>query len=168
MADSPADRTTPAEVAAAILMKPPPGCTRMKTKLGIMPTTRTTLFADEKKPYEKPALRVITAVFLALSAKELSDSAMVQKVNVSVSVGSMVPALGSDEMRVYDVATDLGAKNVIKLISPAFVSPSGIELDLDVYVNNPASCQPTKKALCGDQMSLVTAAWSTPTSISPA
>ncbi len=93
---------------------------------------------------------------------------MVQKVNVSVSVESTVPALGSDGMRVYDVATDLGAKNVIKLISLAFVSPLGIELDLDVYVNNPASCQLTKKALCGDQMSLVTAAWSTPTSTSPA
>ncbi len=38
---------------------------------------------------------------------------MVQKANVGVSVGSMVPALGSDGMRVYDVVTDLGAKNVI-------------------------------------------------------
>ncbi len=38
-----------------------------------------------------------------------------------------------------DVAMDLGAKNVLnKSISPSFVSPYGIELDLDAYVNNPA------------------------------
>ncbi len=65
-------------------------------------------------------------------------------------------------MRVYDVATDLGAMNVInEYLSPSFVSLFGIELDLDVYVNDPDSCQPTKKALCGDQMLLITAAWST-------
>jgi hypothetical protein len=106
---------------------------------------------------------------LTLSAKELSDFAMVQKANVGGSVGSTVSALGSDGMRVYDVGMDLGAKNVInKSLSPSFVSPFEIELDLDVYVNNPASCQPTKKALCGDQMLLVTAARSTSTSASPA
>jgi hypothetical protein len=94
---------------------------------------------------------------------------MVQKENVGVSVGSMVPALGSDGMRVYDKAMDLGAKNVInKSLSPSFVSPFGIELDLDVYVNDPASRQPTKRALCGDQRLLVTAAQSTSTSASPA
>jgi hypothetical protein len=93
---------------------------------------------------------------------------MVQKANVGVSVGSTVPALAADGMRVYDVVMDLGAKNVInKSLSPSFVSPFGIELDLDVYVNNPASCQPTKKALCGDQMLLITATWSTSTSTSP-
>ncbi len=35
---------------------------------------------------------------------------------------------------------------------------AGIELDLDAYVNGPASCQPSKKALCADEMLLVTAA----------
>jgi hypothetical protein len=71
---------------------------------------------------------------------------MVQEANVGVSVGLMVPALRSDGMRVYDVVTDLGAKNKInKSLSPAFVSPLGIELDLDMYVNDPASRQPTKK-----------------------
>jgi hypothetical protein len=35
---------------------------------------------------------------------------------------------------------------------------AGIELDLDAYMNDPASCQLSKKALCADQMSLVTAA----------
>ncbi len=65
---------------------------------------------------------------------------MVQKTNLGVSVELTVLALGSDGMRVYDVATDLGAKNVInKSLSPSFVSPFGIELDLDVYMNNPAS-----------------------------
>ncbi len=123
-----------------------------------------------KKTYEEPALRLSSAIcFPALSAKQLSDSATVQEANVGVSVGSKVPVLGSVGMRVYDVVTDLGAKNVItKSLSPAFVSPLGIELDVDVYVNNPASCHPTKKALCGDQMLLVTAAWSTFTSASPA
>ncbi len=78
-----------------------------------------------------------------------------------------MPALGADGMRFYDVATDFGAKNVInKSLSPSFVSPFGIELDLDMYVNNPASRQPTKKALCGDLMLLVTATWSTSTSAS--
>jgi hypothetical protein len=94
---------------------------------------------------------------------------MVQKANVGVSVGSTVLALGADGIKVYDVVTDLGAKNEInKSLSPSFVSPFGLELDLDTYLNNPASGQPTKKALCGDQMSLVTAAWSTSTSASPA
>jgi hypothetical protein len=47
---------------------------------------------------------------------------MVQKANVGDNVGSTVPALGSDEMSVYDVAMDLGAKNVIsKSLSPSFV-----------------------------------------------
>jgi hypothetical protein len=47
---------------------------------------------------------------------------MVQKANVGVSVGSMVPALGSDGKRVYDVVTHLGAKNVInKSLSPLFL-----------------------------------------------
>jgi hypothetical protein len=148
VADGPADRTTSAEVAAAILTKHTSGCTRMKTKLGVVPTAGTTLFADGKKTYGEPASCVSAAVFFpALSAKELSDSAMVQEANVGVSVGLTVPALGFDGMRVYDVVMDLGSKNVInKSLSPAFVSPLGIELDLDVYVNNPASRQPTKKA----------------------
>jgi hypothetical protein len=51
--------------------------------------------------------------------------------------------------------------------SLSFVPPSGIELDLDAYMNDPASCQPTKKALCGDQMPLITAAQATSTSRSP-
>ncbi len=55
----------------------------------------------------------------------------------------------------------------IKSLSPSFVSPYGIESNLDAYVNNPASCQPTKKALCEDQMSLVTAARPTSTFASP-
>ncbi len=94
---------------------------------------------------------------------------MVQNANVDVSVGLTVPALDFDVMRVYDVAIDLGAKNVInKSLSPSFVSPFVIELDLDIYVNNPASRQPTKKALCGDQLSLVTATRSTSTFASPA
>ncbi len=49
----------------------------------------------------------------------------------------------------------------------SFVPPSGIELDLDAYVNDPSSCQPTKKALCGVQILLVTAARSTSTIASP-
>jgi hypothetical protein len=49
VADGPADRTTPAEVALAILMKPTPRFTRMKTKLGIVPIAGTMLFADGKK-----------------------------------------------------------------------------------------------------------------------
>jgi hypothetical protein len=46
VADGPADRITPAEVAAAILTKPTPGLTRMKIKLGVVSTAGTTLFAD--------------------------------------------------------------------------------------------------------------------------
>jgi hypothetical protein len=49
VADSPADRTTPAEVATAILTKPTPGFARMKTKLCVVQTAGTTLFADGKK-----------------------------------------------------------------------------------------------------------------------
>ncbi len=63
VADSPADRTTPTEVDAAILTKPTPRLTRMKTKLGVVPTAGTTLFADGKKTYGEPASRVSTAVF---------------------------------------------------------------------------------------------------------
>jgi hypothetical protein len=44
---------------------------------------------------------------------------------------------------------------------------AGIECDLDKYVNNPASCQPSKNALCADQTLLVTAAQSSSSSISP-
>ncbi len=67
------------------------------------------------------------------------------------------------------MAMELGAKNVFnKSLSPSFVSPYGIELDLDAYVNDPASRQPTKKALSEDQTLLVTAARSTSTSASPA
>ncbi len=49
----------------------------------------------------------------------------------------------------------------------SFVPPSGIESDLDAYVNDPASHQPMKKALCRDRMSLITATRSTSTSTSP-
>ncbi len=42
-----------------------------------------------------------------------------------------------------------------------------IEFDLDEYANDPASHQPSKKALCADQTSLVTAAQSSSSSISP-
>ncbi len=48
MADGPADRTTPAEVATAILAKPTPRFVRMKTKLGVV-LTGMSLFADGKK-----------------------------------------------------------------------------------------------------------------------
>ncbi len=44
---------------------------------------------------------------------------------------------------------------------------AGIELDLDVYVNDPASRQPSKIALCADQMLLVTAAQLSSSSASP-
>jgi hypothetical protein len=91
-----------------------------------------------------------------------------QTANFGVSIGS-VPPLGADGTGVDDVVMDLGAKNVLnKSLSPSFVSPYGIELDLDAYVNDPASRQPTKKALCEDQMLLVTAAQSASTSASPA
>ncbi len=50
---------------------------------------------------------------------------------------------------------------------PFFVPPSGIELDLDAYVNYPSSHQQRNKALCGDQILLVTASRSTSTSASP-
>jgi hypothetical protein len=167
VADGPANRTTPTKVAVAILTKPTPRFARMKAKLGVVLTAGMLSFADGKKLMRNQS-RKRCRFFLALSAKELSHSAMVQKVNVGVSIGLTVPALGSDGMRVYDVATDLGAKNAInKSLSPSFVSPSEIELDLDVYVNDPASCQLTKKALCGDQMLLVSATWSTSTSASP-
>jgi hypothetical protein len=59
--------------------------------------------------------------------------------------------------------------NIDQYLPPllSFVPPSEIELDLDEYVNDPASCQSTKKALCGDQVLLVTVARSTSTSASP-
>jgi hypothetical protein len=44
---------------------------------------------------------------------------------------------------------------------------AGIECDLDKYMNDPASRQPTKKSLCADQTPLVTAAQSSFSSISP-
>jgi hypothetical protein len=44
---------------------------------------------------------------------------------------------------------------------------AGIKLDLDAYVNDPASRQLSKKALCADQMSLVTAAQLSSSSTSP-
>ncbi len=43
-------------------------------------------------------------------------------------------------------------------------TPTGIESDLKAYVNDPDSCQPTKKALCKDQSLLVTAAQSSSSS----
>jgi hypothetical protein len=169
MADGPANKTAPAEVVAAALNKPTPGLALMKMKLGSVPTS-TALFADGEKNHEDPALHISAAIlFSALSAKDLGDSAAVQTANFGVGIG-LVPPLGADGTGVDDVAMDLGAKNVLnKSLSPSFVSPYGIELDLDAYVNGPASCQPTKKkALCEDQMLLVTAAQSTSTSTSPA
>ncbi len=103
----------------------------------------------------------------ACTARELGDPAVVQTTNFGISLGS-VPPLGANEMGADDVAMELGAKNVFnKSLLPSFVSPYGIELDLDAYVNDPASRQPTKKALSEDQTSLVTAARSTSTSASP-
>jgi hypothetical protein len=77
--------------------------------------------------------------------------------------------LGANGMRADDMAMQLCAKNVFnKSLSPSFVSPYEIELDLDAYVNDPASRQPTKKALSEDQTLLITAAGSTSISASPA
>jgi hypothetical protein len=45
---------------------------------------------------------------------------------------------------------------------------TGEEEDLKDYSLNPTTCQPTKKAFCGKKTSLVTAALSTTTAISPA
>ncbi len=47
---------------------------------------------------------------------------------------------------------------------PPFIGNQG---DLDAYISNPALRQPTKKAFCEGQISLVTAALSTSTSASP-
>ncbi len=62
------------------------------------------------------------------------------------------------------------SSNLYQFLSPllSFIPPPGIELGLNAYMNDPALCQPTKKALSGDQMSLVTAARMTSTSASPA
>jgi hypothetical protein len=139
----------------------------MKTKLGGV-LTSPALFDDGKKNHEEPALRVSAAVFFpARTARELGDPAAVQTTNLGISLGS-VPSLGANGTGADDVAMELGAKNVFNTsLSPFFVSPYGIELDLDAYVNDPASRQPTKKALSEDQTLLVTAAWSTSTSASP-
>ncbi len=88
--------------------------------------------------------------------------------NVGVDVRSTVPALGANGTGANEVTRKLGAKNVNnKSLSLSAVAPSRIELDLDAYVNDPDSCQPTKKALCGNQILLVTAARSASTSASP-
>ncbi len=63
MADGPANRTTPTEVAAAILTKPTPRFAIMKTKLGVVSTAGMSLFADGKKTHEEPVSRVSAAIF---------------------------------------------------------------------------------------------------------
>jgi hypothetical protein len=47
-------------------------------------------------------------------------------------------------------------------------APTEIESDLKAYMNDPDSCQPSKKALCKDQSLLITAAQSSSSSTSPA
>jgi hypothetical protein len=55
------------------------------------------------------------------------------------------------------------AKSLLALSSTG----SSFQVDLDAYVNNLDSCQPSKKALCTDQMLLVTAAHLSSFSASP-
>jgi hypothetical protein len=50
-------------------------------------------------------------------------------------------------------------------LAPPFIGNQG---DLDAYISNPALCQPTKKAFHGSQALLVTTAFLTSTSASPA
>jgi hypothetical protein len=167
MADGQSNKAALTELVAAALNKPTLGIAGMKTKLGDV-LTSPAMFADGKKNHEEPALRVSGVFFPARTARELGDPAAVQTANFGISIG-LVPPLGANGMGADDVAMELGAKNVLnKSLSPSFVSPYGIELDLDAYVNDPASRQPTKKALSEDQTLLVTAAWSTSTSASPA
>jgi hypothetical protein len=88
--------------------------------------------------------------------------------NVGVDVRLTVPMLGANGAGANGVTRKLGAKNVNnKSLSLSAIAPSRIELDLDAYVNNPDSCQLTKKAICGNQVSLITAARSASTSASP-
>jgi hypothetical protein len=55
------------------------------------------------------------------------------------------------------------AKGLLVLSSTS----SSFQVDLDAYVNDPDSCQLSKKALCADQMLLITAAHSSSFSASP-
>jgi hypothetical protein len=92
----------------------------------------------------------------------------IPRANVGAGVGSAVPALGADGTGAKQASRNLGAKIVNnKSLSLSLVSPSMIELDLDAYVKDPNLRQPTKKALCGDQVLLITAARSASTSASP-
>jgi hypothetical protein len=131
MADGQSDKAAPADLVAAALNKPTLGIAGMKTKLGGV-LTSPALFADGKKNHEEPALHVSTAVFFpARTARELGDPAAVQTTNFGISIG-LVPPLGANGTGADDVAMELGAKNVFnKSLSPSFVSPYGIELDLD-------------------------------------
>jgi hypothetical protein len=115
--------------------------------------------------------------FLALLAKESCDSAVrfVELCKPNSNIWSMVTTLLVDGVGVHEdsaqcrgskLGGDAG-KNVISnslnfllhSLPPllSFVPPSGIELDPDAYMNDPSSCQPMRKVLCGDQMLFVTA-----------
>jgi hypothetical protein len=65
VADGPADRTTPTEVATAILTKPTPRFARMKTNLGVVSTAGILLFDDGKKTYVEPGSCVSAAVLFS-------------------------------------------------------------------------------------------------------
>jgi hypothetical protein len=106
--------------------------------------------ADGERTYDEPVMRASTWS------------------NVGVNVRSTVPTLSANGTGANGVTRKLGAKNVNnKSLSLSAVAPSRIKLDLDACVNDPDSRQPTKKALCGDQVSLVTAARSASTFASP-
>jgi hypothetical protein len=55
--------------------------------------------------------------------------------------------------------------SILSSLAPPFIGNQG---DVDAYISNPALRQPTKKAFCRSQASLVTVALLTSTSASPA
>jgi hypothetical protein len=147
----------------------------------------TVQYDDEVETYEEPAKHGSSAVFFMPLAKKIGDSDVKfsgpckPNSNIwSMVMTVLVDGAGVHEDSAHCRGSKLGGtagKNVIgntlnfllHSLSPllSFVPPSGIKLDLNAYVNDPTSHQPTKKAHCGDQILLVTAARSTSTSASP-
>jgi hypothetical protein len=86
--------------------------------------------------------------------------------------GSLIVVAGQDGYAKYtsqgDITKDLNDNKYSFLplsLVPPFIGNQG---DLDAYISDPALCKPTKRAFCGGQTLLVTAALSTSTSTSPA
>jgi hypothetical protein len=159
---------------------------RQKMNVSDKPTVRVPYADEVKLMRNRQSAEALPFFFPEPLAKESGDSAVKfggpskPNNNIWLMVMTMlVDGVGVHEDSAHCRGSKFGGpaqKNVIcntlnfllHSLSPLpfFIPPSGIELDLDAYVNDLSPRQPTKRALCKDQISLITAAQSTSTSAS--